>query len=100
MRNLLFSFVLLFFSQQVFAEFTIHILSPWRDDTSAARREALRLSGNSEVGYYPGSDMIPEGEGWFAYTYKELDKAGFSMDLLTYIGPERWRGKKEPECKY
>lgn len=96
MRNLLFSFALLIFTQQVFAEFTIHILSPWRDDTSAARREALRLSGNSEVGYYPGSDMTPEGEGWFVYIYKELSNTGFTMDVVTWIGPERWRG----EVKY
>ncbi|NLG16818.1 MAG: fibro-slime domain-containing protein [Fibrobacter sp.] len=92
MKNILFSLIVLILSQQVAAEFTIHILNPWRADTSQARREALRLSGNSEVGHYPGSDMIPEGEGWFVYTYTTLDY-GYSMDLLTFIGPDRWYGE-------
>lgn len=55
-------FVLLI-SQSVFAEFTLHILSPWRTDTSATRRDSLRIGGNSEAGFYPGSNMIAEGGG-------------------------------------
>ena len=75
------TFFVIVMSRITFADFTIHILNPWYEDTSAARRDTLRLSGNSEVGYYPGSPMVPEGEGWFLYTYKTLEKTGFTMTV-------------------
>ena len=86
----LFSFL---FSQTAFADFTIHILSPWANDTSALRADSLRMSGNSEAGYYPGASMYPEGGGWFYYTYTTLVKTDdVYMNIADWIGPAAWQG--------
>ncbi len=50
----LFQFVfVLIFSRVAIAEFTIHVLNPWKDDDVANLRDSLRMVGNAEVGYYP-----------------------------------------------
>ena len=86
----LFSFL---FCQTAFADFTIHILSPWANDTSALLADSLRMSGNSEAGYYPGASMYPEGGGWFYYTYTTLVKTDdVYMNIVDWIGPGAWQG--------
>jgi len=76
-----------------FADFTIHVLNPWENDTSALRRDSLRMVGNNEVGYYPGTSMTPEGGGWFYYTYKtHLKTDSLNFIIADWIGPGSWRG--------
>ncbi len=82
--------------QTVFAEFTIHVINPWKDDTAATRRDSLRMSGNAEVDYYPGTAMINEGGGWFYYTYKDLSKGEkVKFIITTWIGNDTWNGRVE-----
>lgn len=78
------------------AEFTIHILNPWNSDSVADRRENLRMVGNAEVGYHPGTDMQNEGGGWFYYIYKSsaitrTSKTNFTV--CTWIGSQTWQGR-------
>lgn len=87
-------FFILISIQSTFAEFTVHVFNPWIDDTSANRRDSLRMAGNAEVGYFPGTTMVNEGGGWFYYTYTEVSKGeGGKFTITTWIGPETWRGK-------
>jgi hypothetical protein len=80
-------FLVLIVLQAAFAEFTIHILSPWKDDTEPTRRDSLRMVGNSEVNYYPGSSMVSEGAGWFYYDYKTIAiNSQSSFKITTWIG--------------
>jgi hypothetical protein len=78
------------FGQCSFADFTIHVLNPWENDTSALLRDSLRMAGNNEVGYYPGTTMIPEGNGWFYYTYKTET---VSFEIVDWIGPAEFQGR-------
>jgi fibro-slime domain-containing protein len=51
------------------------------------------MAGNNEVGYYPGSNMTPEGGGWFYYTYKTFSKnSNTSFKIVDWIGPDSWYG--------
>jgi hypothetical protein len=43
------------------AAYTLHIQSPWPDNT-------LFVCGNQEFGWWSGRSMTPEGNGWFAVT--------------------------------
>lgn len=85
-------FKMLFISAILFqcsyANIVIHVMNPWRADTSAMRRESLRIVGNSVVGFYPGRPMIPEGNSWFYYnftTFVNTDTIQFY--LATWMGP-------------
>ena len=78
------------FVQCAFAGFTIHVLNPWKSDTSELLRDSLRMLGNNEVGYYPGTTMIPEGNGWFYYTYKTET---VSFEIVNWIGPASFQGR-------
>lgn len=81
-------FVLLL-SSVVSAEFTIHILNPWADDAVADRRDSLRMLGNAHVGYYPGTLMKNEGNGWFYYVYPDSmrkSSSNIQFSLVTWIG--------------
>ena len=83
----------LFLCGSVFADFTIHVYNPWANDTSAARRDSLRMVGNAEVGYYPGSPMLSEGGGWFYYTYSTVLKTDWTdFNLVDWVGPAAWQG--------
>src|SRR5271157_2601099 len=83
----------LFLCGSVFADFTIHVYNPWANDTSAARRDSLRMVGNSDVGYYPGSSMQSEGGGWFYYTYTAVLKTDWTdFNLVDWVGPASWQG--------
>lgn len=87
-------FFLLLLVNIVAAEFTIHVQNPWKDDTSANRRDSLRMCGNAEVGYYPGSNMQNEGGGWFYYIYDSLTKTSkVNLTVTTWIGPPIYLGK-------
>jgi|GEM_PF-1518472 fibro-slime domain len=77
-------------SQSVFADFTIHVLSPWKNDTSALMADSLRMAGNGEVGYYSGSSMYAEGGGWFYYTYKTSLKTDGNSFTLVDWGAVTW----------
>ncbi len=81
--------LILLLSSVVSAEFTIHILNPWADDAQAHRRDSLRMLGNEHVGYYPGTLMHNEGNGWFYYVYPDSMKnstRNFEFMLVTWIG--------------
>jgi len=81
--------LILLLSSVVSAEFTIHILNPWADDAVADRRDSLRMLGNAHVGYYPGTLMKNEGNGWFYYVYPDSMKKSTSniqFSLVTWIG--------------
>ncbi len=82
--------MLLLLSHSIFGEYSIHVLSPWRDDTIASRRDSLYMQGNGEVGYYPGTKMISEGGGWFYYTYETISKTSRADFKITCIGPQSW----------
>jgi hypothetical protein len=89
-RFLKIALFIVFFSQCTFSDFTIHVLNPWKNDTSELLRDSLRMSGNNEVGYYPGTTMIPEGNGWFYYTYKTET---VSFEIVDWIGPADYLGR-------
>lgn len=81
--------LILLLSSVVSAEFTIHILNPWVDDAVADRRDSLRMLGNAHVGYYPGTLMKSEGNGWFYYVYPDSMRNSTSkiqFSLVTWIG--------------
>jgi fibro-slime domain-containing protein len=79
--------------QSAGAEFTIHVYSPWCDDTSALRRDSLRMIGNYEAGYYPGTSMTPEGGCWFYFTYSSITKtSGTGFKIVDWIGPNSYDG--------
>ena len=87
-------FFVLFFAQATFAQFTIHVLSPWKDDNAPTRRDSLRMEGNAEVNYYPGTAMSSEGGGWFYYTYTTVTKTSkTTFKLVSWIGPEVFNGR-------
>ena len=92
--KLLYQFVfVLIFSQSVIAEFTIHVLNPWKDDDAVNLRDSLRMVGNAEVGYYPGSAMVSEGAGWFFYNYQTVAKnSQTSFKITTWKGPQPYDG--------
>lgn len=94
MKQIVWLFFVVISVQAVFAEFTIHVMNPWKDDTEATRRDSLRMSGNAEVDYYPGTAMINEGGGWFYYSYKELSKGEkVKFTITTWIGDDTWNGR-------
>jgi fibro-slime domain-containing protein len=81
--------LILLLSSVVSAEFTIHILNPWADDAVADRRDSLRMLGNAHVGYYPGTLMKNEGNGWFYYVYPDSmrkSSSNIQFSLVTWIG--------------
>ena len=75
-------------SQCAFADLTIHVLSPWRNDSCAGHRDSMFVEGFNESGWGDWK-MTPEGAGWFYYTYKDKST---SFTLITYCGPARWQG--------
>lgn len=46
---------------------TIHFLSPWAQDS--VRSETPLYIISSESGWWPGAQMVPEGGGWYSYTF-------------------------------
>ncbi len=74
----------------LYADAVVHVLNPWRNDTCAGHRDSLRMGGNNYVGYYPGSAMIPEGGGWFYYTYPKTD---VNFTIVNWCGPDVWQGR-------
>ncbi|MBN1758901.1 MAG: fibro-slime domain-containing protein [Chitinispirillaceae bacterium] len=94
MKQIVWLFFTFLSVQAAFAEFTIHVMNPWKDDIEATRRDSLRMSGNAEVDYYPGTAMINEGGGWFYYSYKELSKGEkVKFTITTWIGNDTWNGR-------
>jgi fibro-slime domain-containing protein len=84
-------FIILLLTHEGFTQVTVHVFNPWLHDTCAGHRDSLRMIGNSEVGYYPGTNMSPEGGGWFFYDYKNTHVTAHSLYLIfsvtTWCGP-------------
>ena len=94
MKQIVWLFFTFLSVQATSAEFTIHIINPWMDDTSANRRDSLHMADNAEVDYSIGTAMVNEGGGWFYYTYTEIAKGECqTFTVTTWVGPEEWRGK-------
>jgi fibro-slime domain-containing protein len=81
--------------QNCFAEITVHILNPWRNDTCAGHRDSLLLQGDpvSGLNWSPGKALPYEGGGWFFYVFPKAQY--FVSRLATFCGPETWRGWAE-----
>ena len=63
-----------------FANLTVHIQSPWRNDASKSGYVLHILGGtssyNAEYGSSSKTIMTDEGDGWFSYTWSK-DVSGF-----------------------
>ncbi|MDO5576113.1 MAG: fibro-slime domain-containing protein, partial [Fibrobacter sp.] len=93
MKKILFLLMFMAFCHNLNAQYTIHVLNPWRNDDAVERQENLRISGEPEVGHYPGTDMIPEGNNWFYYTYDTLPKYNPKLQFVNWIGPALHNGR-------
>ncbi len=51
---------------------TIHFLSPWAEDSVRSQTPIYVIS--SESGWWPGAQMVPEGGGWYSYTFTGTPK--------------------------
>ena len=78
--------------QGISAQVNVHVFNPWRNDSCAWHRDSLRMSGNSYVGYYPGSGMQPEGDAWFYYAYPV---SSVSFTIVNWCGPDDWEGRQD-----
>ena len=79
----------LLLGQSAFAQYTVHVLNPWISDTCSGHKDSLRMLGNNEVGYYPGTELTPEGGNWFFYIYKT--RAGLSFKFVDWCGPQPYQ---------
>lgn len=100
MKRFIFFLTFVAICHSINAQLTIHVLSPWRDDNAEERRENLRVQGNEAVGYYPGTDMTSEGNGWFYYTYDPLPQHSPVMQFVNWIGPQLHVGRVEYSYKF
>jgi fibro-slime domain-containing protein len=80
-------------SQSVFAQVTVHVLNPWRNDDCAGHRDSLLVEGFNNGGSgntgWADRSMRPEGGNWFYFTYGSRSN---SFTLATYCGPATWQG--------
>lgn len=95
MKKIFFLLTFMAFCHNLNAQYTIHVLNPWRNDDAVERQENLRISGEAEVGYYPGTDMIPEGNNWFYYTYDTKPINNPRLKFVNWIGPTLHIGRVE-----
>ncbi|MFP4242798.1 MAG: fibro-slime domain-containing protein, partial [Chitinispirillaceae bacterium] len=65
-------FLFLIVSQLSAQTVTIHILSPWAQDS--VRSETPLYIISNESGWWPGAQMVSEGGGWYSYTFTETPK--------------------------
>ncbi len=67
MRAKLFSMLLFLVSVSFAQTITVHFKSPWVEDS--VRSETPLYIISNESGWWPGKQMIPEGGGWYSYTF-------------------------------
>jgi hypothetical protein len=84
-RPWLFLTTFLLSAYPVTADFIIHVQNPWRSVDE--RKDTLFMIGNSVVGFYPGTKMKNEGDGWFYFIYKTpLDgNSSHGFQIVSYI---------------
>jgi hypothetical protein len=92
--------VALLLVQGVFAQVTVHVLNPWRNDTCAGHRDTLLMQGDPGAGlnWSPGEPMSSEGGGWFFYIFPKPNF--YVARVATYCGPETWQGWTEYQLDF
>ena len=93
-RFLCASFLTIALWQTGFAQVTVHVLNPWRNDSCAGHRDSMLVQGfNNGNGVFNSAwanrPMTPEGGNWFYFTFASRTN---SFALVTYCGPATWQG--------